>query len=151
MATQSSILAWNISRTEEPGGLQSMGLQRVGHDWSHSTHDPSSCGQRPVSLLSHGRSRWVLLNTDLRPLFLSLWVMFLQDPHDICYHILKIYKQASSPRNPCGRHCLCCLSVSTKSLKRLTPLRFQHATFNSDANSEACICWVVWSQWQSPV
>ena len=32
MATHSSILAWTISWTEEPGGLQSLGLQRVGHD-----------------------------------------------------------------------------------------------------------------------
>ena len=32
MATHSSILAWTIPRTEEPGGLQSIGLQRVGHD-----------------------------------------------------------------------------------------------------------------------
>ena len=32
MATRSSILAWKISWTEEPGGLQSKGLQRVGHD-----------------------------------------------------------------------------------------------------------------------
>ena len=32
MAAHSSILAWRISWTEEPGGLQSMGLQRVGHD-----------------------------------------------------------------------------------------------------------------------
>ena len=31
MATHSSILAWRIPRTEEPGGLQSMGSQRVGH------------------------------------------------------------------------------------------------------------------------
>ena len=31
MATHSSILAWEIPWTEEPGGLQSMGLQRVGH------------------------------------------------------------------------------------------------------------------------
>ena len=31
-ATQSSILAWEISWTEEPGGLQSIGSQRVGHD-----------------------------------------------------------------------------------------------------------------------
>ena len=30
--THSSILAWRIPKTEEPGGLQSMGLQRVGHD-----------------------------------------------------------------------------------------------------------------------
>ena len=34
MATHSSILAWRIPWTEEPGGLQSMGSQRVGHDWS---------------------------------------------------------------------------------------------------------------------
>ena len=32
MATHSCILAWKISWTEEPGGLQSMGSQRVGHD-----------------------------------------------------------------------------------------------------------------------
>ena len=32
MATYSSILAWRIPWTEEPGGLQSMGLQRVGHN-----------------------------------------------------------------------------------------------------------------------
>ena len=32
MATHSSILAWRIPMTEETGGLQSMGLQRVGHD-----------------------------------------------------------------------------------------------------------------------
>ena len=31
-AAHSSILAWGIPRTEEPGGLQSTGLQRVGHD-----------------------------------------------------------------------------------------------------------------------
>ena len=30
--THSTILAWRIPWTEEPGGLQSMGLQRVGHD-----------------------------------------------------------------------------------------------------------------------
>ena len=33
MANHSSILAWEIPWTERPGGLQSMGLQRVGHDW----------------------------------------------------------------------------------------------------------------------
>ena len=32
MATQPSILAWRIPWTEEPGGLQSMGLQRIGRD-----------------------------------------------------------------------------------------------------------------------
>ena len=32
MATHASILAWRIPWTEEPGGLQSVGSQRVGHD-----------------------------------------------------------------------------------------------------------------------
>ena len=32
MATHSSVLAWRISRTAEPGGLPSMGSHRVGHD-----------------------------------------------------------------------------------------------------------------------
>ena len=32
MATHSSTLAWKLPWTEEPGGLQSMGLRRVGHD-----------------------------------------------------------------------------------------------------------------------
>ena len=32
MAAHSSILAWRIPQTGEPGGLQSMGLQRIGHD-----------------------------------------------------------------------------------------------------------------------
>ena len=37
MATHSGILAWRIPWTEEPGGLQSMGLQRVGHNWVTNT------------------------------------------------------------------------------------------------------------------
>ena len=36
MATHSSILAWEIPWTEEPGGLQSMGLQRTGCDRAHT-------------------------------------------------------------------------------------------------------------------
>jgi len=42
MATHFSILAWKIAWTEEPGGLQSIGSQRVRHDsateHTHSTH-----------------------------------------------------------------------------------------------------------------
>ena len=40
MSTLSSILAWKIHWTEESGGLQSMGLQRVGHDMTEHTHNP---------------------------------------------------------------------------------------------------------------
>ena len=39
MATHSSIFAWRIPWKEEPGRIQSMGSQRVGHDWATSlTH-----------------------------------------------------------------------------------------------------------------
>ena len=38
MATHSRILPWRIPWTDEPGQLQSIGSQRVGHDWAHSAH-----------------------------------------------------------------------------------------------------------------
>ena len=38
MAPDSSILAWRIPWTEAPGGLWSMGSQRVGHNWVNNTH-----------------------------------------------------------------------------------------------------------------
>ena len=43
----SSVLAWRIPGTEEPGGLQSIGSQRVGHNWSDLAHMPSCqcCGE----------------------------------------------------------------------------------------------------------
>ena len=41
IATHSSVLAWRVPWTEEPGGLQSMGSQRVGYDFktTHRTAD----------------------------------------------------------------------------------------------------------------
>ena len=38
LATYSTILAWRIPWTEEPGGLPSMGLEQVGHDRVTNTH-----------------------------------------------------------------------------------------------------------------
>ena len=46
MATHSSVLAWRIPGTGEPGGLPSMGSHRVGHDWS----DLASCSLSSVLL-----------------------------------------------------------------------------------------------------
>ena len=43
MAPRSSILAWKIPWMEEPGGLQSMGSLRVGHDWAFHFHFSLSC------------------------------------------------------------------------------------------------------------
>ena len=49
MAPHSSTLAWKIPWTEEPGGLQFMGLQRVGHDWATSLS---------LFTLMHWRRKW---------------------------------------------------------------------------------------------
>ena len=44
MAAHSSIPAWEIPWTEEPGGLRSMGLQRVGHDLATNNNNWLACG-----------------------------------------------------------------------------------------------------------
>ena len=49
MAPHSSTLAWKIPWTEEPSGLQSMGLQRVGHDWATSL---------PLFTFMHWQRKW---------------------------------------------------------------------------------------------
>ena len=55
MATHSSVLAWKIPGTGEPGGLPSMGSHRVGHNWSDlvaaaftTTTQLSSCNRDPM-------------------------------------------------------------------------------------------------------
>ena len=64
-ATRSSILAWRIPWTEESGGWQSMGLQRVGHNWSNwlvwypccprDSQESSPAPQfKSISYLGHG-------------------------------------------------------------------------------------------------
>ena len=47
MATHSSILAWRTPRTEEPGGLQSMRSQRVGHNLSNTAHMHACASETP--------------------------------------------------------------------------------------------------------
>ena len=55
MATHSSILAWKVPQTEEPGRIQSIGLQRIGHSWVHThKHVQFSCSAVSDSLWPHG-------------------------------------------------------------------------------------------------
>ena len=55
MATYSSTLAWRIPRTEEPGGLQSRGSQRVGRDCSNLAHTHmQGKGSEPGNCVSGG-------------------------------------------------------------------------------------------------
>ena len=52
MATYSSILAWRISRTEEPGRLQSTGSQRVGNTWGNLAQHSTLSSQFSLSVVS---------------------------------------------------------------------------------------------------
>ena len=78
MATHSSVLAWRIPGTGEPGGLPSMGSHRVGHDWSDLAEQ-----RRRESLLDckkfkpvnpQGNQLWIFIrNTDAETEALILW------------------------------------------------------------------------------
>ena len=87
MATHSSILAWRIPWTEEPGGLQPMGSQESDMTWrlnNHHHRQPGVCWPQFFFLslfgssLSHARSSFIhaaslLLCTDSLSLSLLLW------------------------------------------------------------------------------
>ena len=67
MATHSSVLAWRIPGTGEPGGLPSMGSHRVGHDWSDLAAYKIPANQKRrqrnqmLNLLCKTWNKWVLL------------------------------------------------------------------------------------------
>ena len=56
MAAHTFVLAWEIPWTEEPGGLQSVGSQRIGHDRAHT---PSFSSWRGVNTRSQEECRAV--------------------------------------------------------------------------------------------
>ena len=62
MAIQSSVLAWRIPRTKEPGGLQSIDLQKVRHNWSNW-----------LCMHATGRGSWVWLGA-VEPQMAALFV-----------------------------------------------------------------------------
>ena len=91
MATHSSILAWKIPWMEEPGRLQSMGSQRVGHDWETSlslfTYAVSlSKSPSTVQVLSSWKSAlcWVLLLLSCQAVSNSLQPHGLQHTRPPC-------------------------------------------------------------------
>ena len=85
MATHSSILAWKIPWTEEPGGLQSIGSQRVGHDWSDLAimHDHS----HPFGSFCLLLSPEIWFYRSLLNLFYPLWLISFSTHYDwvLCY------------------------------------------------------------------
>ena len=74
MATRSSILAWRIAWTEEPGGIQSMGSQRVGHDWVTNTRKGNMC---KICLYAWNQHK---STTDILSDFLKSWSFCLAVP-----------------------------------------------------------------------
>ena len=75
MVTHYSILAWRIPWTEEPGGLQSTGLQGVGHNWATSLHFTSLWASLALPFFGIG------MKTDLFQSCGHCWVF------QICWHI----------------------------------------------------------------
>ena len=69
MATHSSVLAWRIPGTGEPGGLPSMGSHRVGHDWSDLAAAAARCLQWPP--------QWAPILQSNMHTVISLTMMFL--------------------------------------------------------------------------
>ena len=80
MAIHSSTIAWKIPRTEQPGRLQSMGSQRVGHDWATSLHcDVPWCSYCCISCawgLSSYLNLWIYILHECEKK--KLWPMLLQ-------------------------------------------------------------------------
>ena len=77
LATHSRTLAWKIPWMEEPGGLQSMGSQRVRHDWATSLHFLD------ISIYSGGTRLVVIHLTDQTPVSLTLPPGFAQHPNHV--------------------------------------------------------------------
>ena len=114
METHSSILAWRIPWTEEPGGLQSRGSQRVGHDLVTNTHThqlvqclilgtvscfhQESILQRQANILSdepHSINGYPRLCRRLSIHPLTLWVMLI-DLHNVKNRLLLVKFMACS-------------------------------------------------------
>ena len=93
MATHCSILAWRVPWTEEPGGLQSMGLQRDGRDWA--TNTTRGEGDDGAGWWSFGRMHQSLAEVPLLT-SLSPWgSSSLQQMTLVPWNLYELYKKCS--------------------------------------------------------
>ena len=80
MATHSSSLAWRIPRTEEPGGLQSMGWQRVRHNWTIHSHTLTHTHTHPYVYLGLGFPGGLAEKIHLPMQETRVWSLGQEDP-----------------------------------------------------------------------
>ena len=65
VAIHSSALVWEIPWTEDPGGLQSVGSQRVGHDWTTTYNCNKKLNKKEHDFMIYIKDEWMLmLNSD---------------------------------------------------------------------------------------
>ena len=98
MATCSSILTWEISWTEEPGRLQSMGSQRVRHDWATSLTSLTSVymliATSPFILplpLSFGNHSLFSMSVGLFALQMGSFLYLFKDSSHKWYYMIFVY------------------------------------------------------------
>ena len=115
MATQSSILAWRTSWTEEPGGLQFTGLYRVGHDWSYSAHPR---GGNSLLRYAYPTVKTLWDRGTQPPLAFRAkeskgvpWVAATRTAHQMCvkvpfWKVLALWSMADRGQRWCPPHCL---------------------------------------------
>ena len=92
MATHASILAWRIPWTEEPGGLQSVGMKRVRHNWATDT---SVTKERKI----HRKG-----NFDQGKMESREWKLHLNAHYVTLEPLLLLFSPASSPYRGEGLH-----------------------------------------------
>ena len=88
MATHPSVIGWEIPWTEEPGGLQSMSLQRIRHDYTY-TH---TCTQADVQVIACRAKSFVIKNLIQRSQHISSFWPAL-------YELAKLYENPNTSNN----------------------------------------------------
>ena len=120
MATHSSTLAWKVPWTEKPGNLQSMGSQRVGHNWATSL-SLSSYSMHHVKREVGWILTWIVwCNLNLPPWMLVSWLLLCRTLSDPESHLtLLMSALASEMATLLPPHCL---PLATQILNILTGL-----------------------------